>query len=70
MAFKDLFKFKQGQTTFIFVGGKGGVGKTSISSATALWLAKQGKKTLIVSRLWKKSKKHLKAKNQLQAPIN
>ena len=49
MAFKDLFKFKQGQTTFIFVGGKGGVGKTSISSATALWLANQGKKTLIVS---------------------
>ena len=34
---------------WIFVGGKGGVGKTSISSATALWLAKQGKKTLIVS---------------------
>ena len=49
MAFKDLFKFKKGQTTFIFVGGKGGVGKTSISSATALWLANQGKKTLIVS---------------------
>ena len=49
MAFKDIFKFKQGQTTFIFVGGKGGVGKTSISSATALWLANQGKKTLIVS---------------------
>ena len=49
MAFKDIFKFNQGQTTFIFVGGKGGVGKTSISSATALWLAGQGKKTLIVS---------------------
>ena len=49
MAFKDIFKFKQGQTTFIFVGGKGGVGKTSISSATALWLSNQGKKTLIVS---------------------
>ena len=49
MAFKDMFKFKKGQTTFIFVGGKGGVGKTSISSATALWLANQGKKTLIVS---------------------
>ena len=49
MAFKDLFKFKQGETTFIFVGGKGGVGKTSISSATALWLSNQGKKTLIVS---------------------
>lgn len=49
MAFKDLLKFKKDKTTFIFVGGKGGVGKTSISSATALWLAKQGKKTLIVS---------------------
>ena len=49
MAFKDIFKFKKGETTFIFVGGKGGVGKTSISSATALWLANQGKKTLIVS---------------------
>ncbi|MDR3062572.1 MAG: arsenical pump-driving ATPase GET3 [Methanobrevibacter sp.] len=49
MAFKDLFKFNKGKTTFIFVGGKGGVGKTSVSSSTALWLAKQGKKTLIVS---------------------
>lgn len=49
MAFKDYFKFNKDQTTFIFVGGKGGVGKTSISSATALWLANQGKKTLIVS---------------------
>ena len=49
MAFKDIFKFKKDKTTFIFVGGKGGVGKTSISSSTALWLAEQGKKTLIVS---------------------
>ena len=49
MAFKDYFKFNKDKTTFIFVGGKGGVGKTSISSATALWLAEQGKKTLIVS---------------------
>lgn len=49
MAFKDFIKFNNDKTTFIFVGGKGGVGKTSISSATALWLAKQGKKTLIVS---------------------
>ena len=23
MAFKDLFKFRKGQTTFVFVGGKG-----------------------------------------------
>ncbi len=49
MKFKDLFKFKNGQTTFVFVGGKGGVGKTSISAATAIWMAKQGKKTLVVS---------------------
>ena len=49
LAFKDLFKFNKDKTTFIFVGGKGGVGKTSISSATALWLANKGKKTLIVS---------------------
>ena len=49
MAFKDIFKFNKDKTTFIFVGGKGGVGKTSVSSATALWLAEQGKKTLIVS---------------------
>ena len=49
MAFKDYFKFNKDKTTFMFIGGKGGVGKTSISSATALWLAEQGKKTLIVS---------------------
>ena len=49
MAFKDYFRFNKDKTTFIFVGGKGGVGKTSVSSATALWLAEQGKKTLIVS---------------------
>ncbi|MDO5847980.1 MAG: TRC40/GET3/ArsA family transport-energizing ATPase [Methanobrevibacter sp.] len=49
MALKDYFKFNDDKTTFIFVGGKGGVGKTSVSAATALWLANQGKKTLIVS---------------------
>ncbi|KZX16488.1 arsenical pump-driving ATPase [Methanobrevibacter cuticularis] len=49
MAFKNLFNFKKGKTTFVFVGGKGGVGKTSVSSATAIWMANQGKKTLIVS---------------------
>jgi len=27
MAFKDLFKFNKGKTTFVFIGGKGGVGK-------------------------------------------
>ena len=49
MAFKDLFKFSKGKTTFVFIGGKGGVGKTTISAATALWMAKSGKKTLVIS---------------------
>jgi len=49
MAFKDLFKFNKGKTTFVFIGGKGGVGKTTVSAATALWFAKQGKKTLVIS---------------------
>lgn len=33
----------------ILFGGKGGVGKTSISCATAFWAAKKGKKVLIFS---------------------
>ncbi len=49
MAFKDLFTFNKDETTFVFVGGKGGVGKTSVSASTGIWLANQGKKTLIVS---------------------
>jgi len=49
MEFKNLIKFKDDKTTFIFIGGKGGVGKTSISAATGLWMAEQGKKTLLVS---------------------
>ncbi len=49
MSFKDLIKFNKGKTTFVFIGGKGGVGKTTISAATALWMAKQGKKTLVIS---------------------
>jgi DNA replication protein DnaC len=34
---------------FLFFGGKGGVGKTVMAGATALWLARQGKKTLLAS---------------------
>ena len=49
MAFRDLFHFKKGKTTFVFIGGKGGVGKTTVSAATALWLAGEGKKTLVIS---------------------
>lgn len=49
MALKDLFKFNKGKTTFVFIGGKGGVGKTTVSASTALWLADEGKKTLVIS---------------------
>jgi arsenite-transporting ATPase len=34
---------------YLFFGGKGGVGKTIMAGATALWFAKQGKKTLLAS---------------------
>ena len=49
MPFTDLVTFNKTKTTFIFIGGKGGVGKTTISAATSLWCAKMGKKTLIIS---------------------
>src|SRR5215468_2315773 len=34
---------------YVFFGGKGGVGKTAMAGATALWLAAQGKRTLLAS---------------------
>jgi arsenite-transporting ATPase len=34
---------------YLFFGGKGGVGKTSLAGATALWLAGQRKRTLLAS---------------------
>lgn len=34
---------------FIFFGGKGGVGKSSLAAATAVWLAEHGYKTLLAS---------------------
>jgi arsenite-transporting ATPase len=34
---------------FLFFGGKGGVGKTVMAGATALWLARQGRRTLLAS---------------------
>ena len=36
-------------TRFLFFAGKGGVGKTSLSAATALALADPGKRVLLVS---------------------
>src|SRR5512135_2991378 len=41
---KDRPKLK-----YIFFGGKGGVGKTVMAGAAALWSAQQGKKTLLAS---------------------
>ena len=34
---------------YVFFGGKGGVGKTAMAGATALWLAAEGKRTLLAS---------------------
>ena len=34
---------------YLFFGGKGGVGKTAMAGATSLWLAGQGKRTLLAS---------------------
>ena len=44
----DLVKPKNG-TKYLFFGGKGGVGKTTMASATAVWMANTGYKTTIVS---------------------
>jgi len=37
------------EPVFYFFSGKGGVGKTSMAAATALFFSKKGKKTLVVS---------------------
>ncbi len=37
------------QLKYLFFGGKGGVGKTAMAGATALWLAGQGRRTLLAS---------------------
>ncbi len=34
---------------YVFFGGKGGVGKTVMAGATALWFARQGRRTLLAS---------------------
>lgn len=38
-----------GSTKYLFFGGKGGVGKTTMAAATAVWMANAGYKTTIVS---------------------
>jgi len=45
---EDFFKEYPGMR-YIYFGGKGGVGKTVVAAAVALWMSKQGKKTLLAS---------------------
>lgn len=40
---------KNGQNRAVFFAGKGGVGKTSLSCITGMWLARQGLRTLVVT---------------------
>ncbi|MBS7609964.1 ArsA family ATPase [Candidatus Bathyarchaeota archaeon] len=51
---RDLI-IPKGETRYIFFGGKGGVGKSSIAAATSTWLANKGFKTLLVSTDLQKS---------------
>jgi arsenite-transporting ATPase len=46
---KDLILPDKNQVKFVFFSGKGGVGKSTMSCATAVWLAKAGFKTLLVT---------------------
>jgi len=43
------FMTERPKLKYIFFGGKGGVGKTVMAGAAALWSAKQGRKTLLAS---------------------
>src|SRR5512145_83108 len=45
---KDYVK-NHDKLRYIFFGGKGGVGKTVMAGATAIWLAKQGKRVMLAS---------------------
>ncbi len=48
---KSMRQYMSGNSKlkYIFFGGKGGVGKTVLAGAAALWFAKQGKRTLLAS---------------------
>jgi arsenite-transporting ATPase len=45
---KDYVK-NHDKLRYIFFGGKGGVGKTVMAGATAIWLAKQGRRVILAS---------------------
>lgn len=48
MSLKTAFE-QHPERRYIMFGGKGGLGKTTFSAATAYWLASQGKKVLVFS---------------------
>src|SRR5512134_1996014 len=48
MSLKHIFE-EHPERRYIMFGGKGGLGKTTFSAATAYWLARQGKKVLVFS---------------------
>src|SRR5919202_1433848 len=48
MSLKQVFEQNK-QRRYIMFGGKGGLGKTTFSAATAFWLAQQGHKVLVFS---------------------
>src|SRR5512136_2273021 len=48
MSLKETFETNKDRR-YIMFGGKGGLGKTTFSAATAFWLAQQGHKVLVFS---------------------
>jgi arsenite-transporting ATPase len=54
---------------YLYFGGKGGVGKTVIAGATALWLSQQGKKTLLASTNPVHSLSNLLGQNVFGKPV-
>src|SRR5512138_669731 len=48
MSLRQIFE-EHPERRYIMFGGKGGLGKTTFSAATAYWLAEQGKKVLVFS---------------------
>jgi arsenite-transporting ATPase len=48
MSLRDTF-LKNPDRRYVMFGGKGGLGKTTFSAATAFWLASQGKRVLVFS---------------------
>ena len=48
MGFKDVF-LQHPERRYIMFGGKGGLGKTTLSATCAFWLASHGKRVLLFS---------------------